>query len=71
MIRLLPGSIRKSKAIKYLQAAQLQSIGLSSVDLSATLVDDTSIDATSCHPCCEHQAGIGSAFRVVHRKLEG
>lgn len=63
MIRFLPHSIRKAKAVEYLQAPALQPVGLTIEDFGAAFVHDTRLAAEARHPGRRHEA-MGSVSVV-------
>jgi hypothetical protein len=56
MIRLLQHPIRKPKAIKNLQTANLQPVRLARIYLRASLIHDACVDAAARHPRRQHHA---------------
>lgn len=60
MIRFFHRSIRKAKAVEYLQTPNLQAIRLARIDLGAPLVYYASVDTASCHPSGHHHASRAS-----------
>src|ERR1700761_1803563 len=64
MVRFFPYTIRKPKAIEYLQRPTLQAICLSAEYFRAAFVDYTCGDAEPGHPCRSHEPAIIQRFAV-------